>query len=1357
MATLSVTTQTPLGHDPSGKDPSGKDPSGKDPLGWDVSTEAAGARDPASGLSAVERVLVRDSWNKFIVQDAVLAGLFFERLISRLPGLEEAFGPTATRAPVEFLKLFDLAVRGLDRATEQCLREAYQVAPGALEARCRTIADCGAFFATFGMTAEAWAVAREVFLWAFSKAAYLEEYERTDLARGPEAALSRFFVRHIEAPMLAVLEHEAAALSPEVVARMRAGAEAMLTRPQDAGAFFYETLFDSCPDIVGLFRTADMDALSRHLIDTVVFLGRAADRPQGLRDELRTLAKVHHVNQIPPEEYDRLVAPLLATLSKFGHPLDDAMTRGWQVLFDRVARIVAEPMHMQERLLAEARTFLDQLAEELEWTETKRRQRWSVIVREVRATGTYTHTAEELDYGAKLAWRNAPKCIGRISWKNLIVRDRRHVTDADGIAAECLEHMRVATNGGNIEIVLTVFAPARPNDRWGPRLWNSQLVRYAAYEMPDGSVRGDRANLELTRAIMGLGWTPPEARGDYDILPLVIDLPGEAPRLYPLDPAEVLEVPISHPTVPGIADLGMKWCAVPAISNFNLEIGGIRYSCTPFNGWFMGTEIARDLWEEGRYDRALDIAAALDLDTSSEQTLWRDRAFLELNVAILHSFQKARVTLVDHQTAARQFMIHDLREKRAGRECPAQGSWIVPPSGGSTTPVWHHEMRDFHLKPSYVYAPDRWLAHVDEALAVCPAAEAGAQPRTARPLILYASETGTAEGYAHQAARRLASLAPSVRAMDDVRPEDLAATSRVLMIVATCRDGEVPQGGAALLTALAAGAPDALEGTRFAVLGIGNRIYPQFCRAAQIVDAAMADAGAERMATLETADEIAGQADTAKRWIELFFKQWCTDQPVHAMRRSLIELIPPRREGPRSTDMFGTVRFNDEMLSGTQGGAVPRSTRSIGIDLPAPQAGAAPEGAARYAAGDHVAIYPHNPADLVARLCGHLGLSDDTWFRALGASNEALARFRDGYSVRQLLTEDLDLSLPEAPEELFAAMVEVGGEGSSQLQAWLDVLNGEDDRPERRALLDRLREDYLTVVDLFDAFGDSVPPFEILIQLLARLKPRLYSIASSPRVHPDLIRILVGVHSVQRPDGRVSRGVASHFLAALQPGTPVRLALKGAPRHLPDQVEGPILMIAAGTGIAPLIGALEDRVARKASGALPETGAPGQGGVALYFGCRNEGEFLERERIRSWRADGHLSRAAVAFSRAGPVKSYVQDAIDADGAAVAGDLLHPGCHVMICGDAKMAHDVEHRLQAILQREGGLSYAGAVELLDRMRREGRYIGDIWGVQLNYDIAVPEMVRANYNRGASWLRRLRRSLNGSPKRDDSIRQI
>ncbi len=123
---------------------------------------------------------------------------------------------------------------------------------------------------------------------------------------------------------------------------------------------------------------------------------------------------------------------------------------------------------------------------------------------------------------------------------------------------------------------------------------------------------------------------------------------------------------------------------------------------------------------------------------------------------------------------------------------------------------------------------------------------------------------------------------------------------------------------------------------------------------------------------------------------------------------------------------------------------------------------------------------------------------------------------------------------------------------------------------------------------------------------------------------------------------------------------------------------------------------------------------------------------------------------SVAFSRLGPHKSYVQDALDGDGGVVWDILRRPEACCIICGDAKMAQDVEERLLQILQREGALTYPEALALIRGMKREGRFIEDVWGVQLNRDVALPELVREKYDRGAGWLARLQRALGG--KRPD-----
>lgn len=125
--------------------------------------------------------------------------------------------------------------------------------------------------------------------------------------------------------------------------------------------------------------------------------------------------------------------------------------------------------------------------------------------REIADTGTYRHTTEELVFGARVAWRNANRCIGRLYWHSLCVRDRRDVRDAEDVAEGSADHLREATHDGRIRALITVFAPDEPG-RPGPRIWNEQLIRYAGYARPDGGVTGDPRNAGLTSLARRLGW-----------------------------------------------------------------------------------------------------------------------------------------------------------------------------------------------------------------------------------------------------------------------------------------------------------------------------------------------------------------------------------------------------------------------------------------------------------------------------------------------------------------------------------------------------------------------------------------------------------------------------------------------------------------------------------------------------------------------------------------------------------------------------------------------------------------------------------------------------------------------------------
>ena len=223
----------------------------------------------------------------------------------------------------------------------------------------------------------------------------------------------------------------------------------------------------------------------------------------------------------------------------------------------------------------------------------------------------------------------------------------------------------------------------------GPRIWNEQLIRYAGYATDDGSIVGDPRYVDFTDAAAQARlarWSRQPLRraaaGDLD--------GGRRRRCSPRSPGDaVLEVPLRIPTYPWFEQLGLRWHAVPAISTCAWRSAGSAIRAAPFNGWYMGTEIgARNLADTDRYDLLPVIARRMGLDTANDRSLWRDHALVELNMAVLHSFEQAGVTMTDHHTESRHFLTHLEREEKAGRVCPADWTWIVPPMSRKGQSPW---------------------------------------------------------------------------------------------------------------------------------------------------------------------------------------------------------------------------------------------------------------------------------------------------------------------------------------------------------------------------------------------------------------------------------------------------------------------------------------------------------------------------------------------------------------------------------------------------------------------------------------------------------------------------------------------
>lgn len=350
-------------------------------------------------------------------------------------------------------------------------------------------------------------------------------------------------------------------------------------------------------------------------------------------------------------------------------------------------------------MLKESADFIKNCYTELNKSEKEINERLEEIKRKIISKGIYTHTFEELEYGARVAWRNSNRCIGRLFWEQLHVKDQRCAETEEEIFHALFDHIAFATNNGKIRPTISIFPPRTQNREI--RILNHQLIRYAGYETSEGII-GDPHSVAFTKQCMELGWEPKYGR--FDLLPLVVQISGKEPVFAEIPNELILEVEITHPQYESFRDLNLKWYGVPIISEMRLEIGGVHYTAAPFNGWYMGTEIgARNLADEFRYNMLPKVASLLELDTKSNASLWKDRAIVELNAAVLHSYKEKGVTIVDHHTAAHQFRIFEEAERNKTREVTGDWTWLIPPVSPAATHIFHHEYENKQVKPNYFY------------------------------------------------------------------------------------------------------------------------------------------------------------------------------------------------------------------------------------------------------------------------------------------------------------------------------------------------------------------------------------------------------------------------------------------------------------------------------------------------------------------------------------------------------------------------------------------------------------------------------------------------------------------------------
>lgn len=344
---------------------------------------------------------------------------------------------------------------------------------------------------------------------------------------------------------------------------------------------------------------------------------------------------------------------------------------------------------------SEAIRFLRTYYQEQNRSAEELENRIAQVSTAVSSGRSFQPTTEELAGACRMAWRNSTRCIGRIYWKSLHLFDHRDLVRTDDIFQALLAHLTYSTNGGNIRSAISVFAP-------GVTIWNDQLIRYAGYRQADGTVVGDPDSVSFTDICIALGW---KGRGGrFDVLPLVVQVGEQPPVWMDIPASHILRVPIRHPEYAFFEELALEWYALPAIANMELHFGGRIFGAVPFSGWYMGTEIgARNLADPHRYNMLPAVAEKLGLDTRHASSLWKDRALLELNRAVLFSFQQAGVKILDHHTASDLFLAFERAEHKQGRSVKGEWSWLVPPVAGATSGIFHREYDNREVTPNFFY------------------------------------------------------------------------------------------------------------------------------------------------------------------------------------------------------------------------------------------------------------------------------------------------------------------------------------------------------------------------------------------------------------------------------------------------------------------------------------------------------------------------------------------------------------------------------------------------------------------------------------------------------------------------------
>jgi cytochrome P450 / NADPH-cytochrome P450 reductase len=639
------------------------------------------------------------------------------------------------------------------------------------------------------------------------------------------------------------------------------------------------------------------------------------------------------------------------------------------------------------------------------------------------------------------------------------------------------------------------------------------------------------------------------------------------------------------------------------------------------------------------------------------------------------------------------------------------------------------------IKPQDFFLKVKPRSEVDQAVTLAPPAESKTStpaPQQAREevqpeqnveipteiarktalLVLYGSNTGTAEELANRIATdgKNKGFTASIGALDD--HIDKLPKEGVVLIVTSTYNGTPPDNARAFCQWLQGDlAKDALKGVKYTVFGCGNHEWASTYQAIPTsIDKALEQHGATRIYPRGTGDVA---SDFDGEFLSWYQGLWKMAEKALALKAGMLK--PVTNQGPLYeveivrrprpfpfVNSFGaqpmTILENRELAQMQDGKEPERSTRHIQISLPTNT---------HYRTADHLGVLASNEDSQIKRVASRFQFDQHTIIQ-IHATNgrRPVAPTDEPISVYDLLANYVELQDVARREQMKRMMEYTSDEGERQ---HLARLCGEDKIVPTTYQAEVLAK-HKAVIDLLEEHPSCALPFPVYLEFLPPLRPRYYSISSSPLVNPTECSITVGVVKGPSWSGHgLYEGVCSEYLSQQPRGEILYGFIQdtNSPFHLPEDDSVSLIMISPGTGIAPFRGFLQERAARKKLGKKI-------GKSLLFFGCRHpEEDFLYQEELEGFQKDG-ITTLYTAFSRLDPKKKvYVQDTI-LEHKDEVWQFLQDGACVYICGDtAYMAPAVRQTFLKLYQEKTGKKEPEATQWLAEMEKQQRYLVDIWG--------------------------------------------